>query len=169
VNEESSTHSSHAGPISKPEPSDEPAARPDEIALAVAEDWRAMQSHPAHAGTIRAIAFSPDGTLLASTGDDCTVTVRRVPHGEIVMEGHHHAPIDTVAFSRDGRVLICSGRDHAVHLCDLITPDRTDVILFDDPILRVAASDWGHGVRIVIATVGGRMLQYRSRRGPPRS
>ncbi|WP_198653102.1 WD40 repeat domain-containing serine/threonine protein kinase [Actinocorallia populi] len=75
-----------------------------------------------HAGVIRAVAFSPDGRLLASGDSDGTMWLwdleRRAPAAPPV--SGHATMVDAVAFSPDGRLLASSG-DHAVRLWDTET------------------------------------------------
>jgi WD40 repeat protein len=59
------------------------------------------------------LAYSPDGKLLASGGDDSKVRIWRVGDGQLLRtldhDGHH---VYAVGFSRDGRYLATGGRDH---------------------------------------------------------
>jgi WD40 repeat protein len=70
-----------------------------------------------HAGSVTSCAFSPDGTLLATTSDDCTARLWRVADGtqRAVMTGHTGGVWDC-AFSPDGTVLATVGDDRAVRL-----------------------------------------------------
>ncbi len=74
-----------------------------------------------HAGAVYGIAFSPDGTLLATVGTDNAVRLwdvaGRRPSGE-PLNGHTDA-INCVAFSRDGRTLATGSRDRTVRLWDV--------------------------------------------------
>jgi tRNA A-37 threonylcarbamoyl transferase component Bud32 len=65
-----------------------------------------------HAGGILGVAFSADGTLLASGGGDQTVRLWRTSDGEALatFEGHD-GPVRAVAISPDGRFAYSGGAD----------------------------------------------------------
>ncbi len=77
----------------------------------------------AHTSAIYALAFSPDGKLLASAGGDRKIVVWDVSQTANVkaiqtLYGHVRA-IDSVAFSSDGKLLASSGEDKSVILWDV--------------------------------------------------
>ena len=72
---------------------------------------------------MNAVAFSPDGTILASGDDDGTVRLwdvatRRPIGGPLT---GHAGSVNAVAFSRDGRTLASGGHDGTVRLWDVAT------------------------------------------------
>jgi hypothetical protein len=77
-------------------------------------------------GEIRTLAVAPDGSLLATGGEDRAVTLRNLPTGQAVrvLSGHSES-IRTVAFSPDGKLLASGGNDSrppcVVELWDVAT------------------------------------------------
>ncbi|MCU0545746.1 MAG: NACHT domain-containing protein [Oscillatoriaceae cyanobacterium Prado104] len=70
-------------------------------------------------GTVFAVAFSPDGKLLATCGSDSVVRCWEVTSGrEILTCKGHRDWVRSVAFSSDGKTLASSSSDRTVKLWD---------------------------------------------------
>jgi WD40 repeat protein/serine/threonine protein kinase len=73
----------------------------------------------AHGAGIRGVAFSPDGTRLASASIDRTIKLWDVATGDEVLNLRGHTGgVLGVAFSPDGNLLASAGRDGAVRIWD---------------------------------------------------
>ena len=66
---------------------------------------------------VNAVAFSPDGQLLASASDDHTVKLWRVSDGALLatLTGHYEE-VTSVAFSHDGEMLASGSMDRSIKL-----------------------------------------------------
>jgi len=71
----------------------------------------------AHTDQVNAVAFSPDGQLLASASDDHTVKLWRVSDGALLatLEGHYEE-VTSVAFSHNGEMLASGSMDRTIKL-----------------------------------------------------
>src|SRR5689334_9840578 len=79
-----------------------------------------------HRYQVFAVAFSPDGTRLASAGLDGTVRLWDVTAGTVLHVLRRHGEGATsVAFRPDGQQLATGAGDRAVRLWDPATGDRT--------------------------------------------
>ena len=95
-----------------------------------------------HHGLVRCVAFSLDGRLLATGGDDRTARLWDPATGEHrrTLPGHH-GPVRGVAFSPDGRLLATASDDGTARLWDPATGEhRRTLPGHDSTVLGLAFS-----------------------------
>jgi WD40 repeat protein/tRNA A-37 threonylcarbamoyl transferase component Bud32 len=130
------------------------------VVLWEAETGREVQVFRGHTSLVKNVAFSPDGSLLASGAGDLVrsepgeVRVWDVASGREVFHLRGHTdPIYGVSFSADGRRLVSASQDHTVKVWDLDTgqealtlrahADTVSAVAFspDDTRLATACAD----------------------------
>ena len=70
-----------------------------------------------HVGRVRAVAFSPDGTIIASGGDDQAVAISGPDAGSPMHRlAGHRSPVYSLAFSSDGKIVASGEKDGTIRL-----------------------------------------------------
>ncbi|WP_203780975.1 toll/interleukin-1 receptor domain-containing protein [Paractinoplanes rishiriensis] len=108
----------------------EPAAGPDtpdpEALRRIGAAEVAILRHPSKVGlfgsrNVHAVAFSPDGSLLASGSDDKSVRLWELPGGKIRQVLAHPATVTDVVFSPAGELIATGSTDGRVRVSDIAT------------------------------------------------
>jgi WD40 repeat protein len=101
-----------------------------------------------------AVAFAPDGSLLATADNDRAIRLRDPLTGEVIrtLLGHSERPLD-LAFNPEGTRLVSGGQDRTVRLWDVSTgKELLQLPGVSMPVLRVA---WSADGRRIVATDQG--------------
>lgn len=120
-----------------------------------------------HSGGINAAAFSPDGRLAVSGGDDPIAIIWEAATGRIIRRlVGHTSPVSAVAFSRDGRFILTGSGESEVTGEPTARPDNS-ARLWDAATGKELRRFVGHTARVTVVEFSpdGRLVLTASEDG----
>ena len=90
-----------------------------------------------HTAKVAKAVFSPDGTLVVTTGYDGTARVwDAAPRRFVTYTGHNANEVNRVAFSPDGKTVVTSGEEGTARIWEPLT--GKDVLILGDHTASIA-------------------------------
>ena len=122
-------------------------------------DGKCLHTLKEHHNSIRSLAFSPDGRLLASASVDKTIRIWNPETGECLRTLEKHTNyVNSVAFSPDGKMLVSGSRDGIVYIWNPHNgkclralkehQDSVNCVVFNPDGKSLASASWKTGIII---------------------
>ena len=99
------------------------------VLFGLPQSWQSSLVHVIpHTEYVKSVAFSPDGSRLAS-GSDKMVRIWNTATGELEdeLEGHTHS-VESVVFSHNGRFIVSGSRDMTIRIWNTSTCETTHML-----------------------------------------
>ena len=123
-----------------------------------------------HGGIIRALAYSSNGKLLASGGDDGTVRIWDTATGRAIHQFNHGSAVRSLVFSPNNEFVASSGGDASIHLWD-VAKGKDNLEMMGLPLACLAFSPDGKllacGCGVSTTSSGARQMVFEVKTGKP--
>ena len=114
-----------------------------QVLFGLSQSWQPLVHMIQHSSDVNSVAFSPDGSRLASgSWDDGIVRIWNMATSELEdeMEGHT-ASVDSVVFSHNGRLIVSGSWDDTIRIWNTATCETINILTgHEDSIMSVAIS-----------------------------
>jgi FOG: WD40 repeat len=111
-----------------------------------------------HLASVNAVAWSPDGQLIASASDDTYVQIFRASSGErTVLYSGHKEEVVTVGWSPDGRFIASGGQDATVQVWQAANGNRQ--LTYRGHTDRVNSLSWSNDSQLVASGSDDKSVQ----------
>ncbi|MDE3721812.1 protein kinase [Nocardiopsis sp. N85] len=132
------------GSSSNADASSSDSSSPSDETSASEEPGQAITILDGHSSDVNSVAFSPDGTTLATGSSDDTVLLWDIATGtEIISLDDHSDQVSSVAFSPDGTTLATGSWDDTVRLWDIESGEHVTTLEHTHSVRSVAFSPDG--------------------------
>ncbi|MEM7534912.1 MAG: effector-associated domain EAD1-containing protein [Chloroflexota bacterium] len=130
----------------------------DDVSIWSLDEQYVIQRFDGHTGSVRSVQWSPDGTRLASTGDDEAALIWDVAGGgaSVVLEGHSKQIWD-IAWHPDGTQIASLGWLNTIRIWDTETGEQQTLLRPQQP--TGTALVWSSDGRWLLAGYGSGVIE----------
>ncbi len=160
-------------PTSTPQPTPNPTATPQPTPAPTTDPTPAgtlFVTYQGHTAAVYTVAWSPDGTRIASGGADTTLQTWDAEGGNLNIYSGHKKSVDYVAWSPDGKRIVSASDDNTAKVWDMVGgniftltghTDNVHSAVFSPHGTRIASGSGDTTVRLWDAANGNSLATYR--------